>query len=383
MGGSEWENDEIPQSLNISMSVSSNGYSVGNLATMTISGTLPYKYGTYQRNTPIELYRKRINSEYQEISRSLMYRWFLKDCKITEGSSISFSGVDAMAYTSNNYAINSGDTVGTQFATAQSTISALSGADIRIDTPGHSQSSIVYDKQSSWSIRSLMEASAKIDCANYYAECHPAYVALKKTYGNQVQIMDSSTYEPLSIGVSQTAISMVRVYQADMELPTPNTGEGETLADYGIYEVPIGSDPVTAASTMKIVTPFVNASTDLTVYSQAFGSKAFGTQFSCNKLKMPTLLNGYFFIPLTQIIFGTDYSRQFYICSASYSLTTEGVLANISGTTKSVSDYEYIGETEKSLRQKIEAEHNYQGTYFSFTDGLTFQGESTGVVNSG
>lgn len=367
------------------MSTSANGYSVGNLATMTISGTVPYKYGTYQRNAQINLYEQFRNSQGQETSRVLMFTWFLKDCTIYNESSITFTGIDAMAYTNNNYSITTGDTVGTQFTTAIGVISALTNATITIDRPVISAvSSTVYDKQSSNSIKSLMEETAKLDCGNYYTECHSSYIELKKQYGVQVQVSDTDIYEPLSLGVAQTPINMVRLYQTDMELPVPKTGE--TLEDYGIFTVTVGSQQPTLASTMKIVSPLMGPDIDTSRYSQAFNGKTFGTQFSCKKILLSTtILSGaYFFTPLSQIIFGSDYSKEYYICSADYSLTSEGVVAGISGTAKSISDYEYIGETEKSLRQKLELQHNYHGSYFSISDGLIFdEYDGTVTVNSG
>lgn len=389
MGGAEWDNDELPQGLKISMSTPAQGYSVGNLATMTISGTVPYKLGTYVRNAPINLYEQILDEHGQETSRVLMFTWFLRSCMIYNESSITFSGIDAMAFTNNNYEIdvddNTGetDTIGEQYTTAISTISALTGADIRIDRPNYSSiSNLRIPRQSNWSIKSLMESTSKIDCGNYYTVCHPSYIELKKDYGSQITA--STDREPLSLGVAQTPINMVMVYQTDMELPTPNTDEGETLADYGIFQKMIGSNQPTLATTMKIVTPLINPDFDMDNYSSSLSGKSFGTEFSCKKIKVTTYSGGYFYVPLAQIIFGQSYNTYFYICNADYYLTSEGVYASISGTAKSLSDYEYIGETEKSLKKKIEAEHNYHGSCFSITDGLTYSAtDSTVVVNSG
>lgn len=393
MGGAEWDNDELPQGLKISMSTPAQGYSVGNLATMTISGTVPYKLGTYTRNTLINLYEKFVNEQGQETSRTLMFTWFLRSCMIYNESSITFSGIDAMAFTNNNYSIgqdpNTGeiDTIDIQYSTIISTLSALTNTPITVERPNYSDvKSLRLPRQSSWSIKSLMEATAKLDCGNYYTLCHGSSIELKKNYGDQVVISSADDYEPLSLGVAQTPISMVMVYQTDMELPTPNTGEGETLEDYGIFQKAIGSSQPTLATTMKIVTPFITPDFDMDEYESNLSGKSFGTEFSCKKVKMPSYLpsGGYFFTPMSQIIFGSDYSKYYYICSADYSLTSEGVVASVSGTTKSLSDYEYIGETEKSLKKKIEAEHNYHGSCFSITDGLTYSAtDSTVVVNSG
>lgn len=387
IGGAEWDNDEIPQGLKISMSTPAQGYSVGNLATMTISGTVPYKLGTYIRNALINLYEQIVDSEGHETSRVLMFTWFLRTCSIYNESSITFSGIDAMAFTNNNYIIGvdsttgETDTVGEQYTTAIDTISALTNAVIRIDRPNYSSiSSLKIPKQNSWTIKSLMEATAKMDCGNYYTVCHDAYIELKKTYGDQITA--SSEREPLTLGVDQIPINMVMMYNTDMELPTPH--EGETLEDYGIFQKMIGSDAPTIASTMKIVTPFANPDFDMDSYVETLRTKSFGAEFSCKKIKVTNYSGGYFFTPLSEIIFDEYSSKHYYICNADYYLTSDGVYASISGTAKSLSDYEYIGETEKSLKNKLELQHNYHGSCFSITDGLTYAAtDTTVVVNSG
>lgn len=375
MGGGEWDSDEIPQGLKISMSTPAQGYSVGNLATMTISGTVPYKLGYYVRNAPINLYEQIVDSQGQETGRVLMFTWFLRTCSIYNESSITFSGIDAMAFTNNNYVIGvdnvtgETDTVGEQYTTAISTISALTNTDIRIDRPNYSSiSNLKIPKQSSWSIKSLMEATAKMDCGNYYTVCHPSYIELKKQYGDQITA--SSNREPLSLGVDQIPINMVMMYNADIELPT--LAEGETLEDYGIFQEMIGSEAPTIATTMKIVSPFANPDFDMESYVATLRTKSFGVEFSCKKIEVTNYSGGYFFTPLSEIIFDEYSSKHYYICNADYYLTSEGVYASISGTAKSLSDYEYIGETEKSLKKKLELEQVYRNFSMSLTDGLSY-----------
>jgi hypothetical protein len=299
-----------------------------------------------------------------------------------------------MAFTNNEYSISTGDTIGTQFTTAMAVMNSLTSAQITIERPNFADvSAVVYDTQSKWTIKSLMESAAKLDCANYYTTCTEYTMTLKKNYGDVIGIVNSDDYAPLSKGFSQVPINFVRLFQTDMEIPTPNIAEGETLADYGIFEVTVGSGQPTIASTMKIVSPLIQVeytqqgstyipipNIDTSYFSTMFNGKTFGTEFSCSTVKTP---NNSFMAPMSRITFGSDLVTEYYLCNADYFLTTAGIYASISGTGKPLSDYEYVGETAVSIRKKVELEHNYNGSYIT-ADGISWrETEGQEAINSG
>lgn len=360
------------------MSIPSNGYSVGNLSTTTISGTVPYRNNTPVRNGQIKLYTV---TDYgtQEEQRTLIFTWFLKDCTIYNNSSVTFTGVDAMAFTSNNYAVGrdsygNEDTIGVRFNIAATTISSLCGATVTIEpsasgTVNNMRPAIDANKTTD-SVKNLMQMVAKFDCVNYYTECTLSSIRLTRTSGSETTTITDSDYSPLTIGISSNTIAGVRVKndksvvfaptpinlkKMELEIPIPE--------DYGIYELGnLGS----RADTMEIDTPIATSDTPTSQFSALIG-KNFGTQFSCANIKVPY---NELFIPMTKINFPND-NRAYYIANADYRLTSLGIYASISGTAKAVSDYEYIGKTEKELRGKLALEYNYGGTCLT-QDGIQF-----------
>lgn len=359
------------------MNIPSNGYSVGNLATTTISGTVPYRTSYVSRNARIRLF---IVDEYTaQAQKTLLFVWFLRDCTIYNNSSVTFTGVDAMAFTGNKYSLSADATIGTHFQFAEQTITSLCGMSVSIDRPSSDILSATPLYQESWDIKSLMGAGAAYDCANYHTECSLDSLTLKKTTTSEVDytLVGDDKYAPLTIGISQSDINRVRVFPTNMEMPVPNTAEHETLADYDVYEFN-GVSP-TSAGTLSIVTPFIQYSQSTAQFSALLG-RSFGTQFSCAKLKVPY---NEFFIPMSRIIFDHNSNLVFYICSAEYVLTSDGLYASISGSARAVSDYEYVGETETTMQTKFSMNHNYRGTAIT-KDGIVFAAtRATQDVDSG
>lgn len=354
------------------MNIPSNGYSIGNLSTTTISGTVPYRNNSPVRNGQIKLYTV---TDYgtQEEQRTLIFTWFLKDCTIYNNSSVTFSGVDAMAFTNNNYAIGRNvneqiDTVGTQVQVAATTISSLCGATVTIDASSYSAVNNLRPprvENNKWSdgIKNLLQRIANFDCENYYTVCGVNSIRLTKSAGSETTYTDTD-YAPLTIGISSNTVAGVRV-QHDKSVVFANTviHPNATTADYGIFEF---GNTGSRADTMEIVTPFIYPDSTTSQFSALIG-KNFGTQFSCANIKVPY---NELFIPMTKINFPND-NRAYYIANADYKLTSLGIYASISGTAKAVSDYEYIGKTEKELRNKLAMDYSYSGTMLT-QDGIQF-----------
>lgn len=364
------------------MSIPSDGFSVGNLSTLTISGTVPYRSTmTLTRNGQIKLYTVR-NYGTQQEQRTLIFTWFLKDCTVYNESSVTFSGVDAMAFTSNNYAIGKdanyrADTVGTQIQVAATTLSSLCGATVTIDASAYttinSLRPAIDENKTSDGIKNLMQRIAKHDCVNYYTVCGQNSIALTRTSWSEVSFA-SMEYSPLTLGVASNTIAGVRVRQDKSakfaptviaEIRAEHDQETPSPEDYGIYEV---GNVGRRADTLEIDTPYVSQTSPKEQFSALIG-RSFGTQFSCANVPVPY---NEFFIPMARARFtGEQNEPYYYICSASYKLTKQGIYASISGSARSISDYDYIGKTERELRDKLAMEYNYSGTCMT-QDGLQF-----------
>ena len=390
MGGYTYDDSEIPAGLKIVMNSSANGLSVGQTAAMTISGTLPYHNNLIDRNTTITLYKGLQRSGVPQViyDYTAIYIWFMKDCTIYDNSSISFTGVDPMAFINNSYTIglNPGvdtegnpievyDTMAQQLGTAQSTISDLCGHTTYIlSNAGPDR----LDKQPQWSIKQLLEAVGSYLGVNWYCVYNTdIYISGIVTYSEAIFTYSECT--PLTVGPVAPNVHRVRVFKEDKEVPVLNRQEHETLDMYGIYEFTSGI--VTDASTMKVVTPLMRNDSPTSQFTDLLGMN-FGRPFSCAKVPVGTsFIPPFSYIGFTGSGFATG---QFYLTHAEYSLTTEGMYASISGTTKAISDYEYVGKQEVALKSKVNVNTNYAGTIIDQKDGLEFnETETTVAVNSG
>lgn len=326
VGGVSYRNDEIPANLAITMNVSAQGYSVGNLATVTISGTVPYRNNLIDRNSMILLYVTPAGSE----SEALIYFWFLKSATVYDESSLTFSGVDAMAYTSNDYAIHftktkvdgvevctAYDSIGTQFQTAATTISSLCGTTVTIQPNG---SGVVTnanqgDYRTTNSIKSLLEESAKFDAVNYYTQCNADLSASILKVASSTTILYD--YAPLTLGAIPPTINRVMVSLGD---------NSDVKYDY------TGSASPTPAGTVSIQTPFLRlySTNQMSVIQaeptncQGLLGESTGREFSCAKAYVG-IYN--FFIPMTKLIFRYDtdtytYSEMITWDDLTYSIGT-------------------------------------------------------------
>lgn len=360
------------------MNCAGNGFSVGNLATVTISGTVPYKNNLVSRNSPILLYV----TPPGEQSETLIYVWFMKDYTVYDNSSITFTGVDVMAYVNNNYAINivetttgvtAYDTIEAQFQTAATTLGTLSGITVTINPNSSDRVKAANqgDFQRSWSIKSLLEASAKFDAVNYHTSyTDVSHATLLKVASSETVITECA---PLTVGGSNPTISRVTVSSSD---------SNSVAYDYH------GQQQTTAAGTMVITTPFIRLYNRIDQIRPAPGERfeqqyevpvdieptncsdlvdgKFGEVFSCAKVYVGVYE---FLTPMTWMLFPGVQTHRFCLNHAQYQLTTMGIYASVSGGSRNISDYEYVGTTEQRIRNKMNLDQAYNEIVMS-KDGL-------------
>lgn len=410
VGGHAYFDDEIPANLSITMNAGGSGFSVGNLATMSISGTLPYYLNNLNNLSEIQLYQRGSPIGDTPIW-NLRYEWRLKNATLTEQSSFTFSGVDAMAFTNNDYAIQwtdtkptnpknhyrregttAYDTIGTQVSsTIPTTLSSLSGMAIGVDScDSETVNNLIQgDYQATKSIKSTLEEVAKFDASNYYVRCTGVGQAqLVKVQTSEILV--TGDYSPLSVGQYNPPILGYQISGSDSNVE-PYT--------YG--------NPSSAKQTMTVTAAFVDSLCQLIVVEgkpnqcgtspkkrveptsyQALANANIGSgrQFTCQKAYVENMFeSGQFLVPMSFVNFSQEvYSnRQFVLTSAQYYLTSEGIYASLSGSAKAVSDFEYVGTTAKRVRDKLSLNYDYGGTMFT-QSGIVFdESHDTTQVDSG
>ncbi len=368
LGGEIYNDDEISNDLSVSVSSGSSGYAIGQCCTSTISGTLLYHQNSEEikRNAQIILTwnkQQKVAGEWILIENK-SYMWFINSFTLENNILAHFSANDVMAYVDNVYPMLPGATVSEHIDSAANTITEIIKTTVEIEKTSHSAQKSIYNA-SGWDIRTLLGYAAVYGAVNY-----SALFEYSGDSNIRIGVIDETTpsfplstdnYSPLTIGLHGTTIMQIRVSQTDDNDPVLD--DGETYDDYGIYYL---ADIKNKSNVMQVTCPFVESDIRATGDLYLKIGQSYGTEFSCDSAKIDGLIS-----PYTKIIF-SGYSGEdtFYLSNASYKFTLIGIFASISGTTKSLSDYEYIGQTETQLKTKVALQRGYQGGYISLEDGI-------------
>lgn len=376
LGGIRYGNDEISQDLSISVSGSSDGFSIGQCTSCSISGTVQYKYNTLGKNGLITLYKK-----ISEDNLEIIYQWYITSYTTDGKTEINFTGNDVMAFTENSYLSEipksmippSGTakiTIGNQIQVAQQVISRLTSSEITIEMPNSSSYETEYS--SGWSIRQLLGYAAVWSAKNYSVKILGQRKAQLIYSDIQYFGVNSDDFSQLKMGIEGNTVNCVKIGRTDNFDPAMRPSQ--TLEDYWIYTF-TGNSP-TPAGTMEIVCPYVDDTVKSNTAISGLIGHDFGTEFSCENVRVDKILPAY-----TQIDF-EGYTQTFYISNATYKLTPMGIFASISGGAKSLSDFEFIGKTEKALKSKIALDTDYGHMRIALDKGAYWTDEGV-VVNSG
>lgn len=393
VGGVTYGVDELPPNLSITQTGGSDGLSVGNCMGCTISGTLPYHNNSFIRNSPIYLY----TSESAYNNGTPIYVWFLTDVTyLTDYSSFSFTGRDVIGFVDNPYEAEpqTGHDVATitqQVAAATTTIGRLCGWTVTIDTPNiGTVGALELAASKGWTIKQLLSYIAAFDRANYYMsmENYPT-LRIKKINVNQSwSVSDEDDFAVIKRGINGQVITRVRAFgDGKKELPVYNSDAAAawknkdrffrelkifditgqvTPSDAGtfIVETPLAthlstiksrvSDPDDPSTWVESGTYSYLSSTTYSGFVD--GVRTFGTTFSCDAVKTDGFL-----IPMEQIVFGSASANEvfYYANNIKYSLTSEGMYAQISGGGKTLSDYEFLGTNEHDILHKVNIDTVY------------------------
>lgn len=376
IGADTYNDDEISNDISISISAGSNGWSVGQCSSSTISGSLLFK-GTekpVKTNTLVTLYCRRYF--YGQLTDELEYRFFIKSYSVENKNIIHFSAVDIIAFVDNSYPME-GNII-SHIRAAEQVISELSGVSVNIayQTYGIENGDI---KQTGWTIRTLLNYACVYGGNNYYALAN-----LKESGQVRIAFVDSlnavyfsqDEYSPVTIGVYGATIEQIRVSQTQMN--DPFLEEGMTYEDFGIYYL---APTNKKSNVLDLVCPWVKENIRQVGGLASKIGQSYGIEFNCESIKVNE-----FYPPYTMVKFegvNPEGNGVFYISNASYKLTKLGIFASISGDTKSLSDFEYVGKTETELKTKVALQMGYQHGFISAENGIYWDDSDVEAVNDG
>ena len=365
IGASDYYTNEIGNDLKISSNASvENGYAIGSVASSSISGSVIFKQMP-ERNDKILLYIKTKDSD----DWTIVGNWYLKSFEAIEQTRVTFSGMDIIGFTDNEYdAPQPGESliypsVATHAAAIQSTLSGLVNENVALQYPNTSPSPAVTSSTNA-NMRTMLGYIAAMMCTNYqqpFGTDKPSIEYTPFNNGNSSLTIEASDRQELTYSLPGADIDGVRVFN------TANSGipvlkRGETYDMYGIYN--FGST-LPAANFMEVVSPYTKSSDDEN-YKNLVGQK-YSTEFSCQKVKMPGVYPCF-----TSVTFVGYEDLNCVISSITYSFTTDGIFANMSGTGQNLSDFRYIGQTAKDLRNRPTFDNTYGVTKITQNSGLQF-----------
>lgn len=376
IGRNTYTENEISDSTSISTSGSSEGLTIGGCFGCTISGDLLYKGSErteIHHNEKLTLVCQELLPNGELKSNSLIF--FITSYTVEDNFVIHFSAQDAMAYIDNNYPMEG--TVSNHFEAASKVVSELCGDGIIIDVPPNSMIDITG--QSGWSIRTLMQYASVWGAVNYACRVVDGTTHIGNVVSSTILTIQPENHSKLSVGAKGRIINQVRISVADINDPILESGQ--TYEDFGIFYVN-KSMYVNNVNSLRLICPWADNSFTASTYLMNLPNASYGTEFSCDEVKVDKI-----YPPMTKIKFAdfTD-DDDFYIGNASYKLTQIGIIANLSGGTKSLSDYEYIGQTETELKTKVALNLGYKYGFITLEDGIYWDDSaipSAEVINNG
>lgn len=366
IGSMSFTGSEISKDTNISMSVSSNGYDVGQLASCSISGAVYCKFATIiRRNDKVKAYvRTKTGNAVGEWQ--LIHVWFLKTSERNNANILSFTALDAISFLDNNYHVTYElDSDGypvpqtvTGHLTAISEMVGTLAGETSVPIPKYCDELTISTTNSS-NARSFVEAVSASGAVNLRQAIATDTIIFESfKFGETQYSISDSECDEFSMGAMGETINNVVLYCGSVS-ELPNVIYPTMYQDYDIYiigSVPSGSYPV-AKNTLEINAQLAGNSAEYspTNFQNLLGVN-FGTEFSVSNVKMRQ------FIPIGVRILLPNVSDNYYMYATSinYSLTENGVFASISGSARDISDSYYLGGMEKDMQNRIKIDAPYE-----------------------
>lgn len=381
-----YEANEISKDLKMSMALSCDGFDVGQLPCYSLQGTVILKgIDLPKRNDKVILYIRKKNDLSGEWGNwNPIHVWFLKDFSLYgSGKYLKFIAFDIMTFLDNNYLIDyqrdaDGNPipqyVGSHLSAVDSMLNIYANANIYNSVVSNIQipmscDNVLLSANGNTNARNFVQNVASSSGYNYRQTLFSESIEIEsfeigKELSDEYTIYDNER-TILDYNFEGKNISAIIIYcGATTQLPCkiyPQISEDYNIYYYGT--IPQDGYPK-YSDTLEVQTPFygISAESAQNIFSNLVGTN-FGTQFSCNKIKVRTI------VPIGSRIYfkdtmGTDEFDNtkvfFYLTSANYSFTKNGIFASFSGSSKSPSDSMYLGSVQRELENKLGLNKTYK-----------------------
>ena len=360
------------------MSCSGDGIDIGDVVGFSLSSQVKDKNGVISKGAFVGLFYLSGKIEIP------IFTGVMSNYTIDRGL-LSFTAVDAISFTDNEYTMSLSEEetekkggiqlpIGEQYKAANALLTAYTGMGITIPIPSSANMSTT---DSGWSIRELFSKCAIFEGKNYYVD-HSSSTLTSQTivsrFGNYIGV-SAKDHSPVAISSTDITINCVQV--SDKDNTEPILIDGLTYEDWGIFRYTNGQP--TPAGTKKYVCPFITKNNKDACGAKILLSLSNGCSFSCENVLFTQLQP-----PYTQIEFMEmgDNQPAFYIMQATYRLSRSGLIASVSGTTKSLTDAEFIGQNQKDLQKRIMLDVNYGYVSVNMREGIVWDDTDVKEKNS-
>lgn len=361
------------------MSCSGDGLTVGDVVGFSLSSQVKDKGGVIVKNALVGLFRI-VNEKEIPIFVGSMTTYTIQN------GILSFTAEDIISFTDNEYTMyidenESGKSgglklpIGEQYKAAQALLTVYSGMGVTIPSTGAEN---FYTSETGWDIRELFSKCGIWDGKNYYVNHNNGSLTSQVIVAGFGSYIYSSKSEHSTVAISSTDIDINCVQVSDKDnFNSVLLIQGLTYEDYGIFRF-LNGDP-TPAGTKNFVCPFITKTNKDSCGAKNLTGYSNGCSFSCNDILFNELQP-----PYTQIHFEElgDEQPAFYIMQANYRLSGNGLIAAVSGTTKSISDAEFIGQTQKDLQKRILLNVNYGYVSVNLREGIVWDDTDVEEKNS-
>ena len=350
------------------MSCSGDGLTVGDVVGFSLTSQVKDKGGVIDKNAFVGLFRIADNGVEIPIFTGTMSTYTLKS------GILSFTAEDVISFTDNEYSMGISESesgkeggiklpIGEQYKAAKALLSSYSGMGIEIPNTGAANYST---SETGWDIRELFSKCGLWDGKNYYVDHNVG------TLTSQVIVAGFGNY--VTSGKSEH--SEVAISSTDIEINCVQISDKDNF-DSVIFRF-LNGEP-TPAGTKSFVCPFITKTNKDSCGAKNILGYSNGCSFSCDNVLFSSLQP-----PYTQIKFLElgDSQPAFYIMQANYRLSGNGLIASISGTTKSISDAEFIGQTQKELQKRILLNVNYGYVSVNLRKGIVWDDTDVKEKNS-
>ena len=350
------------------MSCSGDGLTVGDVVGFSLSSQVKDKGGVIDKNAFVGLFRIADNGVEIPIFTGTMSTYTLKS------GILSFTAEDVISFTDNEYTMSLSEDetekeggiqlpLGEQYKTAKALLSSYSGMGIEIPNTGAANYST---SETGWDIRELFSKCGLWDGKNYYVDHNIGTLTSQVIVAGFGNYVTSGKSEHSEVAISSTDIDINCVQVSDKD-----------NFDSVIFRF-LNGEP-TPAGTKSFVCPFITKTNKDSCGAKNLIGYSNGCSFSCDNVLFSSLQP-----PYTQIKFLElgDSQPAFYIMQANYRLSGNGLIASISGTTKSISDAEFIGQTQKELQKRILLNVNYGYVSVNLRKGIVWDDTDVKEKNS-